>query len=56
MVAALQQLDGGAGAQIAAADTDDNENIGGLADTLSGGADALHLAGGLCSGLPQDKD
>ena len=45
VVAALHQLDGSTGAQVAAADTDDHEYIGGLADALCGGTDAADLIG-----------
>ena len=47
MVAALHQLDGGTGAQIAAADADDHEHIGAFPDPVSGGLDTEHLLGGL---------
>ena len=53
MVAALQQLDSGTGAQVAATDADDNKYIGMGANPLCGGLNALDLFGGFGYGQIQ---
>ena len=53
VVGALQQLDGGPGAQVAAADADDHEHVAVGADPIRDGLDAEHFLGGLLSGQLQ---
>ena len=48
MVGALEQLNGSPGAQVAAADADDHEHVGGLRDLLGGGTNPADFLGLLC--------
>ena len=53
MVAALEQLNGGTGSQVAAADADDDKYVAVGTDTVGGLLDAVHLRGLLSGGQVQ---
>ena len=53
VVLTLDQLDGGAGTQIGAADAHHHKDVGVLPDPLGGGDNAAHLVGGLEAGQVQ---